>query len=116
MTHVADHDKAVTLARLFEDGEESVPCSRGTKERQSPPTGTGDKVQMICAVRAMQTRRHNKAIVSAASFPPLQRTQGRGTHGFETESRGVSEGGATRQFIYRFSVKITNHTLSFQLS
>ena len=88
---VADHDEAVTLPRLFEDGEESVPCSRGTKERQSPPTPASDKVQVMCAERAMQTRRHDRTMVSAASYPPLQKTQGRGTHSFEMGNKKRTE-------------------------
>jgi hypothetical protein len=35
---------------------------------------------MMSAVGAMQTARHDQPMVSAASYPPLQKTQGRGTH------------------------------------
>jgi hypothetical protein len=40
-------------------------------------------VQMVSAVSAMQARRHNRPIVSAASRPPLPKTQERGTHSFQ---------------------------------
>jgi hypothetical protein len=72
---IADDDKAITLARLFQDREESVPGARRTEEGQSPVAGTRNKVQVMRTVRAMQARGHDKAIVSAASYPPLQKTQ-----------------------------------------
>ena len=36
-------------------------------------------MQMMSAVGSMQAAGHNKLMVQAASYPPLQRTQGRGT-------------------------------------
>src|SRR5579872_3994662 len=56
--HVSDNDEAITLTSLFEDGEEAIAAARSTKKRQPPGTGTGDKVQMMSAVSAMQTGRH----------------------------------------------------------
>src|SRR5579872_6275374 len=56
--HVSHHHEAIMLASLFEDGEEAIAAARSTKKRQPPVTGTGDKVQMMSAVSAMQTGRH----------------------------------------------------------
>jgi hypothetical protein len=92
---VANRDKAITLARLFQDREESVPGSRRTEEGQSPVAGTSDEVQVVRTVRAMQARGHDKTIVSAASYPPLQKTQGRGTRSFETGKKKSLKGWAT---------------------
>jgi hypothetical protein len=36
-------------------------------------------VQVMSAVGPMQAAGHNKLMIQAASYPPLQRTQGRGT-------------------------------------
>jgi len=58
---VSDDYETVALPRLFQDGEETVAVSRGTEKRQSPVTRTSDKVQVMGAVSAMQTARHDKA-------------------------------------------------------
>src|SRR5581483_8771031 len=76
--HVSDHHKAVTLTGLFENLEEAVAGLGRIQQRQSLITGTGDKVQVVSAVGSMQARGHNKPMVPA-SYPPLQKAQGRGT-------------------------------------
>ena len=78
--HVAHRREAVAHARLFQNRQESIAAARRTEERQSPIARAGDKVQVMSAVSAMQTAGHGKAMVSAASHPPLQKAQGRGTH------------------------------------
>jgi hypothetical protein len=55
-------------------------------------------VQVVGAVDAMQSGRHDKPMISAASYPPLHKTQGRGTHSFITGKKKPSvKGRATRQ-------------------
>jgi hypothetical protein len=92
--HISDDHKAIALARLFENREEAVAGSRGAQFGQPAVAGTRDKVQVIGAVSAMQARRHERLMIQRASFPPLQKTQGRGTHGSLWE--GKIEGWATR--------------------
>ena len=41
-------------------------------------------MQVMRTVSTMQAGRHDNLMLSAASCPPLQKTQGRGTHSFET--------------------------------
>jgi len=82
--YVSDHHKAVPLTRLLKNRKEAVASLRRIQQRQSLVTRTGDKVQVVRAVGAMQARGHNNPMISAASYPPLQKAQGRGTHSFET--------------------------------
>ena len=42
-------------------------------------------MQVMSAVGAMQAAGHDKPMVLAASYPPLQRTQGRGTQSSGTK-------------------------------
>jgi len=82
-----------------------VPRYSRTLRRAGIPTADSDRFgrrvvqneQMMKCCGAMQSGRRGKPIVSAASFPPLHKTQGRGTHGFRTgkKKQGV-EGWATR--------------------
>jgi|SRR5271170_1020189 len=76
---IADDDEAVALASLFQNREELVPAPSRTKKRQTAVAGGSDKVQVMSAVGPMQAAGHNKLMIQAASYPPLQRTQGRGT-------------------------------------
>ena len=76
---ISDDDETVALASLFENREELIAAPRRTKKRQAAVAGGSDKVQVVSAVDAMQAAGHNKPMVQAASYPPLQRTQGRGT-------------------------------------
>jgi hypothetical protein len=82
--HISDDHKTVTLSGLFESRKEAVAAARGVEKWQAPTAGIGDKVQVMSAVSAMQTAGHDNPMVSAASFPPLHRTQERGTHSFGT--------------------------------
>jgi hypothetical protein len=55
-------------------------------------------VQVMRAVGEMQAAGHDKLMVQAASYPPLQRTQGRGTQSSGTgKIKSETEGRATRQ-------------------
>jgi hypothetical protein len=76
---IPHYHETVTLARLFQNREEAVATTSGTEERQSPVAGASDKVQVMSAVSTVQSAGHSKPIVAAASYPPLQNTQGRGT-------------------------------------
>jgi hypothetical protein len=100
--HIADNDKTVTLPRLLENFQEAVTRFSRIEERQSPITRAGDKLQMVSAVSTMQAGGHGKPMVSAASFPPLQKTQGRGTHSFGTgKEEPDAKGWATRRLFNR---------------
>jgi hypothetical protein len=71
----SDHDKTVAPTRLFENHEEAITSSRGTEKRQSPIARTGDKLRMVRAIGSMQSAGREQPMVSAASYPPLQKTQ-----------------------------------------
>jgi len=65
---------------------------------QTPIAGTSDKVQVMRTVSAMQSAGHEQPIVSAASYPPLPKSQERGTQSFKTGNRETNlKGRATRQ-------------------
>ena len=49
-------------------------------------------MQVMSAIGAMQAAGHDKLMVQAASYPPLQRTQGRGT-----QSSGTGKGKKARR-------------------
>ena len=52
-------------------------------------------------ITMMQAGRHDNLMLSAASCPPLQKTQERGTHGFETGKKNLPlKGRATRPGFY----------------
>ena len=85
--HIADDYKTVALSRLFENGEEPVASLGRTEKRQSPIARPGDKVQMVRTVSAMQAAGHEQPMLSAVSYPPLQKSQGRGTHSFKVGHR-----------------------------
>ena len=80
--YISDHDETVALAHLLKDRQETVAVRGSTEKRQTSIAGTGDKVQVMCALGAMQSAGHEHLMVSAASCPPLRKTQGRGTHSF----------------------------------
>jgi hypothetical protein len=56
--HIADDDKVITHACLFENGEESFAGPYGFQKWQSVVAGTGDKVQVVRTIGAMQAARH----------------------------------------------------------
>src|SRR5258708_23297952 len=63
----------------------------------------------MSAVGPMQTAGHNKPMVQAASYPPLQKTQGRGTHSPGTGSQDA-ESRATRPTSYRVQATVKIET------
>ena len=79
---VADDHEPVALAYLLENRKKTVAAARECEKREASIAGAGDKVQMTAAIEATQTAGHDKLIVSAASCPPLQKSQERGTHRF----------------------------------
>ncbi len=91
--YISNDYKAVTLASLFEYREEATAAASGVEEWQAPIAGTSDKVQIMSAVSAVQTDGHDKSMVSAASYPPLQKTQERGTHSFESGKKNHGKAG-----------------------
>jgi len=68
---IADHDKPVTLARLLQDRKESIPRLPRTEEREPPIAGASDKVQVMGAVTAMQSCRHDQAHTTGSIVPAL---------------------------------------------
>jgi RHS repeat-associated protein len=88
---VADDHEAIALASLLQDREEAVAAVCGAQKRQSPVARAGDKVQVMSAVTAVQADGHSKPMVTAASYPPLQKTQGRGTPSFAMGKRNATE-------------------------
>jgi hypothetical protein len=82
--HVADDYEPVLLSGLFENGEKRVARAGCVEQRQTVIAGVRDEVQMVRTVRTMQAGRHDNLMLPAASYPPLQKTQGRGTRGFES--------------------------------
>jgi len=58
---LAYNHETISLAHLFENGKESVAGARSAQERQSAIAGTGDKVQVMRAVGAMQAAGHEKS-------------------------------------------------------
>src|SRR5260370_6417987 len=79
--NISNHYEAVALASLLQHGEEAVTAPRGSQKRQAPIARTRDKVQVSGAVVSMQAARHDKHYaISGIAAPPLQKTQGWGTH------------------------------------
>src|SRR5208282_5018290 len=101
---IADDYETVTLAGLFENRQERVTAARGAQKRQSAVTGGSDKVQVMSAVSSMQAAGHSKPMVQAASYPPLQRTQERGTHCFRTGKKEPQKGGPPAPKAYKMSL------------
>ena len=81
---ISDDYEPVFLPRLFEDRKEAVACAWRIEEWQTVIARVSDKVQVLRTIRAMQTGRHDNLMVSAASYPPSQKSQARGTHSFKT--------------------------------
>jgi len=70
--HDISHDhEAVTLASFFQDGEEAVAAPCGAQKSQGAVTRTGDEVQVVGVVVAVQAAGHDKLTLSAASCPPI---------------------------------------------
>ena len=94
---IPDDYEAITLARLFQNRDEGVAAEPGLQKRQSPVARASDKVQVMSAIGPMQAAGHDRPMVQAASYPPLQRTQGRGTQSSGTgKVKGETETRATR--------------------
>ena len=53
--------ETISLAHLFENAKEAVAAARSAQERQSAIAGTGDEVQVMRAVGAMQAAGHEKS-------------------------------------------------------
>ena len=83
----SDDYESVLLPRLFENGKEAVARTGCVEEWQAVIARASDKVQVMRTISTMQAGRHDKLMVSVASYPPLQKTQERGTRSFETGRR-----------------------------
>jgi hypothetical protein len=81
---ISDDHEPVLLPRLFEYYKESFACARRIEEGQTVIARVRDKVQVIGTISPMQAGRHDNLMLSAASFPPLQKSQERGTRSSET--------------------------------
>src|SRR5450755_1367393 len=90
--NISDDHETIALARLFQNGEETVAGPRRTKKSGSPVVRTSDKVQVVRAVSAMQAAGH-KAHGTGSIVPALAKTQGRGTHGSVTGRNQHRKGG-----------------------
>jgi len=88
-----DHEP-VTLAGLFENVEEAVAAAGGAEKGQSLIAGAGDKVQVMRAVSAMQSARHeNDGTDSIAAHPCKERKDGAPTFQIGKESKDKQKGG-----------------------
>src|SRR5208282_3831846 len=99
--HIADNHEALALPSLLQNREQAVAAGGGVKKRQAPVARASDKVQVMGTVSTMQSTGHTKPIVPAASYPPLQKTQGQGTPSFGTGKKNETEGWATRHPQFR---------------
>jgi len=95
---VSHNHETVTLAGLFENGNEPVTAARSAQLRYTAIAGAGDKVQVVRAVTTMQSGRHENISYRRWWYPPLQKAQGRGTHVPERERATLQrvKGWATR--------------------
>src|SRR5262249_2725799 len=78
--NVSHNDETVSLAHLFENREEAVAATRSLQKGQSLVAGTSNEVQVVRPVHAMPTAGRDKSHGAGSIVPPLQETQGRGTH------------------------------------
>jgi hypothetical protein len=97
--HISHDDKAIALAGLLKDGKQAIAIAGGAQKRQSPVTGTGDKVQVMSAVTAMQPAGHDQqhGTGGTASRPCKKRKDGAPTVS-KWERQNNSERRATRPF------------------
>jgi hypothetical protein len=72
---IADDHESVFLPSLFGDGKEAVARARHIEEWQPVIARVSNKMQVMRTVSTMQAGRHNNPMLSAASFPPLQKSQ-----------------------------------------
>ena len=72
--NVADDHETVAQPSLFQHRKEAVTTPCQAKKSKAPVAGTRDKVQMMRAIVAMQSARHNQLNVSAASQPTLAKS------------------------------------------
>src|SRR5438270_696756 len=87
-----DHE-AIALAGLFENREQALAPAGVAQKWQSLVARAGDKVQMMGAVSAMQTARHDN-IVQAASPPALAKNARTGHPQFGNGTRKlIGKGG-----------------------
>ena len=66
--YVSVNDEPVLAARFFEDGAEAVSAFRGAQDGLTMVTATGDEVQMLCAVVAMELSRHGARLEGMRSL------------------------------------------------
>jgi hypothetical protein len=91
---VSHNHEPVTLASLFENVNEAVAASGGAEKRQSSIAGTGDKVQVMRAVRAMQSARHHTHGTDSISTRPCKkRKDGAPTFRIGKELKKKNKGG-----------------------
>ena len=73
---VPDDHEPVALAGLLQHGEEAITAERRAQKRQSPVTRTGDKVQVMSAVGAMQAAGHDKTHRTGSIVPAPSASSG----------------------------------------
>lgn len=87
---IPDDNEAITLASRFQNRQEDMAAVRGAQKRQSPVARGSDKVQVMSAVSAMQSARHNQPHGTGSIVPALaqnaraghpQFQNGNGKHG-----------------------------------
>src|ERR1017187_4267156 len=76
--NISHNHEAVAPARLFQHAEEAVAPACGAQKWPAAVTRTGDKVQVMSAVVAMEAARHDEpyATSSIAAHPCKKRKDG----------------------------------------
>jgi hypothetical protein len=64
---------------LFENSKEAVARAWRVEEWQTVIARVSNKMQVMRTISTMQAGRHDNPMVSAVSYPPLQKSQERGT-------------------------------------
>src|SRR5262249_30440881 len=105
--HISSDHEAVALASFFKNGKDAVTRTTGAQFRPSVITGTGDKVQMVSAVSAMQSGRHRKTIVQAFVVPALAKNARTGHPFPKMGKRATVKGWATRPVLDSVLVNVT---------
>jgi hypothetical protein len=85
-----------SLTGLFQNREEAVAAVCAAQKRQSPVAGTGDKVQVMSAVGAMQAAGHDKQHGTGRIVPALANNARTG-HPSVPEREETTESWATRR-------------------
>jgi RHS repeat-associated protein len=86
---VPDDYEPVTVAGLLQHGEEAITAARRAQKRQSPVTRTGDKVQVMSAVGAMQAAGHDKTHRTGSIVPGLAKNARTGHPRFRNGKKTV---------------------------